>query len=133
MPRPSLILLVDDDADSRGLLAILLRCEGHDVSEVADGQRALDALASGGAFDVIVLDLMMPGMDGTTFLAQKARGAQAAVPVVIFSSSPALGLERFASVVSVVSKLAGMEELLAAVRRGEAVAPLFRGSRTIQS
>jgi hypothetical protein len=48
-------------------------------------------------------------MDGPTFLAQKARSAHAAIPVVIFSSSPSIRLEGFGDVVSVVPKRDGIE------------------------
>src|SRR5258708_35065016 len=86
-------LIVDDNEDLRNTLAALLQSEGHFVIGVADGQLALDALASGPGFGLIVLDLMMPVMDGATFLACKAKGAHAAIPVVGFSSSPSSGLE----------------------------------------
>jgi CheY-like chemotaxis protein len=116
------VLVIDDNDDLRAALTILLQCEGHHVIEAADGQRALDAMASSPSLDVIVLDLRMPVMDGTTFLQHKAQGAHADVPVVIFSSSPPVGLERFADVSSVVPKLDGIEGLLAAIRHAEGAA-----------
>jgi CheY-like chemotaxis protein len=124
MAAPARTLIVDDNEDLRDSLAVLLQSEGHFVIGVADGQLALDALASGPSFGLIVLDLMMPVMDGATFLACKAKGAHAAIPVVVFSSSPSSGLEGLAGVVSVVSKLAGIDGLLAAIRRAEGNAPL---------
>ncbi len=98
-------MLVDDNADLRETLALLLRCDGHLVIEAADGQLALDALESATTFHLIILDLMMPVMDGATFLARKAKGAHAAIPVLIFSSSESIGMEEFGNVVSVVSKM----------------------------
>lgn len=56
------ILLVDDDVDLREAVALLLMANGHTVVEAADGQLALDALASTGRFHLVVLDLMMPVM-----------------------------------------------------------------------
>lgn len=124
MAAPVHVLIVDDDADLRDAVTILLRSEGHLVSEAANGQLALGALASGPEFGVIILDLMMPVMDGATFLAHKARGDHAAIPVVIFSASPSVGLEGFAGVRSVVPKLVGIDELLAAIQRAEGAPPL---------
>lgn len=110
------VLIVDDDEDMRGLLIVLLQSEGHSVIGTADGEAALEALASGPSIGLIVLDLEMPVMDGKTFLVRKARGAHARVPVVIFSSSPCLGLEALPDVVAVVSKSEGIESLLKAFR-----------------
>jgi CheY-like chemotaxis protein len=115
MAGPGHILLVDDDTDLRETMALWLRSEGHLVTEAADGQLALQALASTTTFRLIILDLMMPVMDGRAFLAQKARGPHAAMPVVIFSASPCIGLVGFAGVVSIVSKLQGIEPLLASI------------------
>jgi CheY-like chemotaxis protein len=123
MPVLPHVLIVDDDADLRSALSISLQSEGHSVIEVANGQLALDALASGPPLALIILDLMMPVMDGTAFLAQKARGPGRAIPVVIFSSSPSAGLDGLAGVFSVVSKLEGIEGLLAAVRHAERSGP----------
>jgi CheY-like chemotaxis protein len=120
MAGPAHVLIVDDNADLRDALGILLESEGHQVMEAADGQLALDALASGASVVVIILDLMMPVMDGATFLAHKAQGVHAEVPVVVFSSSPSLGLEGFAGVVAVIPKLDGIEGLLEALRRAGA-------------
>jgi len=119
MLHPAHVLIVEDDADLRAAMVILLQSEGHRVSEAANGQLALDALDSGVVFGVIVLDLSMPVMDGSAFLAQKARGAHGEVPVVIFSSSPSGGLETAADVSSVVPKLDGIDGLLAAIRHAE--------------
>jgi CheY-like chemotaxis protein len=113
------VLIVDDDADLRSALSFSLQSEGHSVSEAANGRLALDALASGPPIALIILDLMMPVMDGIAFLAQKARGPGRAIPVVIFSSSPSTGLVGLAGVFSMVSKLEGSEGLLAAVRLAE--------------
>ena len=136
MALPAHILLVDDDADQREAVVVVLRSEGHHVVEAANGQLALDALAagpgpdqlgSGPGFGVIVLDLMMPVMDGATFLAHKARGEHAAVPVVVFSaSSSSVDLHGSAGVFCVVPKQVGMDALLAAVGRACATAALPR-------
>ncbi len=57
------LLLVDDDRTFRRSTAALLRQDGHDVVEAADGQEAVELLKAG-RFDLILLDLRMPGLDG---------------------------------------------------------------------
>jgi len=123
MTGPGSILLVDDDAEIRECLAACLRSEGHLVVEAENGQLALNALASRTTFRLVVLDLRMPVMDGPTFLVGKAKGEHAALPVVIFSSSPYPGLEGLAGVVAVIAKTEGIEILLAAIARADRAAP----------
>ncbi|MFP5320888.1 MAG: EAL domain-containing protein [Acidimicrobiia bacterium] len=66
--RRSRILVVDDDADVRALIAATLELEDLDVETAADGRTALARLDSE-PFDVVLLDRMMPGMDGFEVLA----------------------------------------------------------------
>jgi len=81
-----LILLVDDHAESRDALAMLLEGEGFAVRLASDGQEALDALYDGPRPCLVVLDLMMPGMDGWEFRQRQLRSPQfARVPVVVLS------------------------------------------------
>jgi len=124
MTGPGNILLVEDAADIREGVAFCLRSQGHLVVEAENGLVALRALASETAFRLVVLDLMMPVMDGPTFLVRKAKGEHANVPVVIFSSSPCAGLEGMAGVVAVVAKTEGIEVLLAAIARADRATPV---------
>ena len=81
----SCILVVDDDPELRGAIALVLEHAGRCVRQAADGAAALE-LARAHAPAAIVLDLQMPGADGGGFL--DARGAipgLAAVPVVLMS------------------------------------------------
>lgn len=61
------VLVVDDDEIIRGMLAFLFESEGHTVEQAADGAEALDVLRRR-APDCMVLDLMMPGIDGLAVL-----------------------------------------------------------------
>ena len=61
------ILIVDDDADGRDSLAVVLRGRGHAVECVPNGREAL-AHVLADLPDVVLLDLMMPEMDGPSFL-----------------------------------------------------------------
>ena len=63
MPKKSNILIVDDDADIRNVLRLLLQ-ERYEVSEAADGSAAVEYLRSNPDTDLVILDVMMPGMSG---------------------------------------------------------------------
>ncbi|MSR21462.1 MAG: response regulator [Gemmatimonadetes bacterium] len=82
------ILLVDDDHDARLLMRTLLETDGFEVEEVEDGYKALDLLKQDQEFQLVILDLSMPGMDGRQVL-QQIRGSidSAAVPVLIRTST----------------------------------------------
>ena len=58
------IMVVDDEAVARVSLAEVLRLEGYRVATAASGEEALSLFNKQGPFDLIVLDLKMPGMDG---------------------------------------------------------------------
>ena len=74
------ILIVDDSATARSIVAKLLVGE-HEVTEATSGRAALDMLGAGG-FDLVLLDLLMPGMSGFDVLGELAtRGS--AVPVLV--------------------------------------------------
>ena len=75
--RPLLLLLVEDDPTVAEVIAGLLRAQGHHVTHAAQGLAALTEVATG-AFDVAVLDLDLPGMDGLALARQlRAQGFDA--------------------------------------------------------
>ena len=81
------VLVVDDDPDIRAFGAELLADEGYAVRTAANGRDALAALASWRP-DVILLDLMMPVMDGWTFLAAQQHDLELGhIPVIVMSAS----------------------------------------------
>jgi CheY-like chemotaxis protein len=86
---PGAILIVDDDNDVRSALSELLEEEGFSVNGAPNGREALALLRGGNVHPaVILLDLMMPGMDGWDFRSEQMRDpALAGVPVVIVSAS----------------------------------------------
>ncbi len=80
-----LVLVVEDNPKESGLLRLYLEDAGYRVMEAANGKMALDAML-GSKPDLITLDLMMPEMDGFTFLDEKSKhAAYAGIPVVIVS------------------------------------------------
>lgn len=82
------VLVVEDDADVRNALAELLTAEGYEVAVTSDGAEALSTLRAGLRPSVILLDLMMPNVDGWDFRrAQLEDPALAAVPVVLLTAS----------------------------------------------
>ena len=79
------ILLADDEAASRDLVARALETDGHTVTAATSGAEALDHLKKAPApFDVLVTDINMPGMDGIE-LATQALAHHAALGIVLMS------------------------------------------------
>jgi CheY-like chemotaxis protein/nitrogen-specific signal transduction histidine kinase len=63
-PESGRVLVVDDDAGVREITVQMLRQIGYSVSEADNGQGALDTLARGETYDLLVMDIAMPGIDG---------------------------------------------------------------------
>ncbi|HMN67031.1 MAG TPA: response regulator [Bdellovibrionales bacterium] len=83
------VLVVDDNFDIRFLLRRALEMEGYAVEEAENGALAQRRLGEGARFDVILLDVMMPEMDGTQFLGWKNQQTHLQkVPVVMISALP---------------------------------------------
>jgi class 3 adenylate cyclase len=84
---PGRVLVVDDSRMNRLTLRRLLADRGYEVVEAEDGRQALDVLgADGGGIDVVLLDLVMPELDGfETLAAIKRDPALATVPVIVVS------------------------------------------------
>jgi CheY-like chemotaxis protein len=83
----STILVVEDDPSLRGALRDVLRQHGYKVAVAENGEAALTRLVEGLRPCLILLDLMMPQVDGWDFLAQRRLDPSlAAIPVVVLSS-----------------------------------------------
>lgn len=81
------VFVVEDDVDTRDMLKQFLELEGFHVELAANGQQALERLHAGVHPCVILLDLMMPVMDGWQFRQQQALdGDLAAIPVIVVSA-----------------------------------------------
>ena len=81
------VMVVDDDAEIRETLVEVLEAKGFHAVAAANGAQALDVLRRGTRPALILLDLMMPVMDGPTFRAeQRGEPELAAIPVVVISA-----------------------------------------------
>jgi len=113
------VLLVEDEAAIRELLRLHLSLAGFAIEEIGDGQAALERLRST-PFDLIVLDVMLPGLDGITLCRTiRAQSVNAATPILMLTaldteSDTVLGLESGAD--DYLTKPFGIRELMARVR-----------------
>lgn len=88
------VLIVDDDSDLRQRLRSLLEEAGLEVDEAGDGRVALSRLDQQWP-ELILLDLLMPGMDGFAFLAElQRRGEGRLVPVIVLTAKELTAAER---------------------------------------
>lgn len=103
---PGLLLVVDDDATNRDVLSRRLKRQGHAVQVAGNGREALRLMAET-AFDAVLLDIMMPDMDGYEVLGQiKSDRRMLHVPVIMISA-----IDEMQSVVRCIA--AGAEDYLA--------------------
>ncbi len=112
------MLVVDDDRDIRDVLTDALEAEGYRVVTAADGQEALDWLRSGVERPcVILLDLMMPRLDGIQFRTEVMNDpALAVLPVVVLSADPSIIMTaKSLNFAGSLRKPVPLEALLAAV------------------
>jgi two-component system response regulator MprA len=117
-PAERRVLVVDDDPSIQGFLAEALTDEGYGVRTAANGREALTVLA-GWHPDLILLDLMMPEMDGWAFRAeQRTRADLADVPVIVLSAMRDLTSRvQTLDPAGVFAKPFDLERLLATIER----------------
>ena len=109
------VFIVEDDVDTREMLGRFLELEGFKVEMAANGRQALDRLEAGVGASVIILDLMMPVMDGWQFRREQVRrAALAKIPVIVVSAA---GLDRMRKIDAdaFISKPVDLDELLARI------------------
>jgi CheY-like chemotaxis protein len=93
--RDGPVLVVEDDADTRDMMRHTIEKMGFAVAEAANGRLALSWLGEHAAPAMILLDLMMPEMDGFEFLdAVAARAEWREIPVVVVTAKPLTAAER---------------------------------------
>jgi DNA-binding response OmpR family regulator len=127
IPMGQRVLLIEDDRDIAELVQLHLRDEGYEVDYRNDGSEGL-AAAKGGTYDLLVLDLMLPGTDGLT-ICRELRTGERYLPILMLTAKSSeldrvLGLELGAD--DYLTKPFSIRELVARVkallRRAEAMA-----------
>ena len=132
------VLIIDDERDLTELCRIGLESNGHSVEVALDGEAGLEAIHARTP-DVIVLDFMMPGLDGLSVLERMNRDlAEAARPPVVMLSAQGRAEDAVrglaAGATSYVTKpfsLEDLEQLLIDVISEDAAARAFRRNRAL--
>jgi CheY-like chemotaxis protein len=112
-----LILIVDDDEDIRELLSLVLEAAGYRVKVAADGLDALEQIQEGEPPALILLDLMMPRMDGQHFLRKLTSLFPDAVVVIMSGHAAAQTIADEFKVACCLTKPVELDDLLNAVKR----------------
>lgn len=82
------ILIVDDDKDIQSSMQMILELHGYAVTCVSNGQEAIEVLTQGPDPSVILLDLMMPVMDGLDFIKTvEARDLTKNIPIIVMTAA----------------------------------------------
>lgn len=113
------ILIIEDDYDIRWGMAEVLREEGYQVATAADGREALSWLRDGNEAALILLDLIMPGMNGWEFRAEQLKDPRiASIPVMLISGSVEVDQEVLSlGSAGVLTKPLSLEQLFVAAER----------------
>jgi CheY-like chemotaxis protein len=114
------VLVVDDDPITREGLAVVLQREGHDAILAANGKEALTGLRAGSRPDVILLDMLMPVLDGWHFLDRfRAEAPTTAIPIILVTTLIVICPEwaQAHGCCGVIHKPIDPEELLKEIRR----------------
>lgn len=101
------ILLIDDDSLLCEVLADFLELSGYAVSQATNGREGLERLIAGAPPDLILLDLLMPEMDGIRFLGELGKLDRQMPPVLVLSASATANIVdalQFACVAGVIRK-----------------------------
>jgi CheY-like chemotaxis protein len=124
------ILVVDDNDALRENLAEALELEGYEVAVAADGETALAVLGGEASFQAILLDLMMPGMDGREMLSRVREDPRfASVRVVLTTGQTGPRARAGIPADAFLTKPFGVRELLQTLRRVGASPPQRGASR----
>ena len=118
--EPLTVLIVDDEPDVVDGLSEFLQDEGYDVAAAGDGRAALDQLRRGLRPCVILLDLMMPRMNGWDFRSEQMKDAElSAIPVIVVTAAGVTetSVKMQLGDVELIQKPPSLDTLLAAVQR----------------
>ena len=131
MARATTILLIEDDPEIRSALVSLLGDCGYAVASAGDGREALEHLRAGARPDLLLLDVMMPVMDGVAFrAAQLADPELSDIPVIVLTAAGRpYEYVRSLRAAAALAKPFDLADLTAAIERvtGERGSPLPAG------
>lgn len=114
--KPS-VLVVEDEKDLRVTVAEVLRMEGYRVSEASHGAEAIEKLDAEPLPDLILLDVMMPVMDGYDFRRRQMEHPEwSEIPIILYTSSKDAEADEF-DAVDVLRKPVGIQQLVEVVDR----------------
>jgi len=108
------VLVADDELGMRETLTDILAQSGYDVQEVADGEAALEAIRED-SFDVVVMDVRMPGRDGVSVLREVGSPPPAVILMTAYASESQLADARRANAFAVLRKPFPVPQLLGLV------------------
>jgi CheY-like chemotaxis protein len=118
MEADGFVMVVDDDEDVREIVKLSLEADGYRVTTAVDGLEAWQHLSTSALPSLILLDLMMPRMDGEKFIKTLRASPQANIPVVIMSGHRASNQKaEELGANGCLTKPVELEELLRTVRR----------------
>jgi CheY-like chemotaxis protein len=115
---PKRILVVDDDAISMEVLALMLGCDGHKVMRAADAKTALDLMAASVASalpEVVLVDIQLPGISGYE-LADKLRALEGSTPRMLAMSATAVNTQELRGFDGFLLKPLAIDDLRQALR-----------------
>lgn len=116
VPTPK-ALVVDDDPGIRNLISTVLRREHFDVDQAEDGSEAIERFRTDTAYDVILVDLMMPKVDGLGVIAYLEKNVpQAMSHVVVMTAFTRSAVERIGFACPILAKPFDLQSLLDLVR-----------------
>ena len=129
------ILYIDDDAPSRALVRDMLATRGLSMAEAADARTGLKLIADGN-FDLILMDLRMPDINGLTAIRQlrAAGGRGARIPVIVVTADLSQGVKELckgAGAVAFVEKPIFLDKLFQAIAIASRAASAPRGENSV--
>lgn len=111
------VLVIDDEMIILEMLRVLLASDGHEVIAISDGRKALELLAEGESFDLVITDLRMAPINGVEIL-EKAHTVRPELPSIVvsayFSEENVAKVEALGCC-SFVKKPFGIDDILAAI------------------